>query len=126
MRTLNAIVLLCPAWFLVRYVSFDKWQRSLGFAGTPSSEQAMEARRLAAHIDRAASLLPFPTKCLPRAIALSWMLRRRRIGHAVVIAVRPPPLRESPDALHAWVDVGGNKVVGDLSGPWLETLRLEG
>src|SRR5258708_35408804 len=102
MRTLNAIVLLCPAWFLVRYVSFDKWQRSLGFAGTPSSEQAMEARRLAAHIDRAASLLPFPTKCLPRAIALSWMLRRRLVGHAVGIHGRPPHRRGLAEPLRAW------------------------
>jgi hypothetical protein len=126
MRTLNAIVLLCPAWFLVHYVPLDRWRKSLGFAGTSSSEQAIEARRLAAHVERAGSLLPFPTKCLPRAIAFSWMLRRRRIGHAIVVAVRPAPLRDAPDGLHAWVDVGGEKILGELPGPWVETLRLEG
>jgi hypothetical protein len=79
---------------------------------------------LAAHVEWAARLLPFSTKCLPRAMALSWMLRSRRIDHFVVFAVRPPKLRESGDALHAWVEIGGERIIGDLPGPWLETLRL--
>jgi hypothetical protein len=81
---------------------------------------------LAADIEWAAKRLPFPTKCLPRAMALSWMLRRKRIGHAVVIAVRPSQLRQSPDAMHAWIEVESKKVLGDLPGPWIETLRIGG
>ena len=80
--------------------------------------------RLAADVEWAAKRLPFSTKCLPRAMALSWMLRRRRLPHTVVIAVRPNDLRHSADALHAWVEVGGEKIIGDLPGPWIETLRL--
>ena len=57
-------------------------------------------------------------------MALSWMLRRRRINHALVFAVRPSHLRDSSDDLHAWVEVDGVKIIGDLPGPWLETLRL--
>ena len=57
-------------------------------------------------------------------MALSWLLRQKRIGHTVVFAVRPADLRNSPDALHAWVEVDGSKVIGDLPGPWLQTLRL--
>jgi len=68
--------------------------------------------------------LPFGTKCLPRAMALSWLLRRKRVVHTVVFAVRPADLRNSPDALHVWLEAGGDKVIGDLPGPWLETLRL--
>lgn len=79
---------------------------------------------MAGDVEWAAGRLPLPTKCLPRAMALSWMLRRRRIGHAVVIAVRPSQLRQSPDALHAWVEVEGEKILGDLPGPWIETARL--
>ena len=82
------------------------------------------ARRLAGHVERAAQRLPFETKCLPRAMALSWLLRRRRLGHCVVIAVRPPELRDGDHGLHAWVEVDGETVIGDLPGPWLETLRI--
>jgi hypothetical protein len=57
-------------------------------------------------------------------MALSWALRRQRIGHAVVIAVRPDQYRRSTDALHAWIEVEGEKVIGDLPGPWVEMLRL--
>jgi hypothetical protein len=61
---------------------------------------------------------------LSRAMALSWLLRRKQIAHAVVFAVRPDHLRSGPDPLHAWVEIEGMKVIGDLPGPWLETLRL--
>lgn len=79
---------------------------------------------MARQVDWAAGRLPFEIKCLPRAMALSWMLQARSISHAVVFAVRPSDQRDSPDALHAWVEIGGTKVLGDLPGPWLETLRL--
>jgi hypothetical protein len=83
-----------------------------------------EGQRLARQVERAAARLPFSTKCLPRAMALSWILRRKRIGHVLVFAVRPAGLRDGPDALHAWVEIEGVTVIGDLPGPWLETLRL--
>lgn len=57
-------------------------------------------------------------------MALSWILRRKRIAHTVVFAVRPAGLRDSADALHAWVEVHGETILGELPGPWLETLRL--
>jgi hypothetical protein len=117
---------LCLAQFLVLFIPFDRWRNGLGAAGgTAAPGDSLEiARRLAADVEWAAQRLPFPTKCLPRAMALSWMLRRRRIGHTLVIAVRPSPLRHSPDALHAWVEAVGQKVLGDLPGPWVETARL--
>ena len=52
------------------------------------------------------------------------MLRGRKLGHTVIIAVRPRQLRRTPDALHAWVEVGGEKILGELPGPWVEILRL--
>jgi len=82
------------------------------------------ARRLAADVEWAAKRMPGTVKCLPQAMALSWMLRRRGIVHAAIIAVRPNSLRGSPDDLHAWIEVGGQRVIGDLPGPWVETLRL--
>lgn len=96
----------------------------MGAAGRPSGPDLAEAKRIAAHVEWGARRLPFATKCLPRAMALSWMLRRRRVAHVVVFAVRPAHLRGSDDDLHAWVEVGGEKIIGDLPGPWLETLRI--
>jgi len=57
-------------------------------------------------------------------MAVSWILRRKRIDHAVVLAVRPAKKRKNDDVLHAWVEIEGTKIIGDVPGPWIETLRL--
>ena len=113
---------LCHARLLIALIPFRRWQGRLGFAGVDSGLK--DARRLAGMVNRAGERLPFETKCLPRAMALSWILRRHAIGHAVVIAVRPADRREEEDALHAWVEVANERILGDLPGPWIETLRL--
>ncbi len=122
------MAMLCRARLLVAWVPFDRWLNSLGTAAnggvSSSSDTPEKARRLAAHVEWAAARLPFATKCLPRAMALSWMLRRKGIGHEVVLAARPAHLRDSGDTLHAWVEVDRQRIIGDLPGPWLETLRL--
>ena len=121
------MTLLCWAKLVVAMVPFERWRKSLGTkadSGSASPASAPNARRIAAQVERAAEWLPFETKCLPRAMALSWLLRRIGIAHAMVFAVRPPHLRDSADALHAWVEVEGSRVIGDLPGPWVETLRL--
>jgi hypothetical protein len=116
---------LSAARLAIAAVPFARWRNSLGYsAPSPAPDALNLARRLASQVERAAVRLPFPTKCLPRAAALSWLLRRRAIGHAVVFAVRPEPMRGSPDPLHAWVEIDGVKLIGDLPGPWVETLRL--
>jgi aryl-alcohol dehydrogenase-like predicted oxidoreductase len=127
LRTTSAMTRLSWAQLLVAWVPFARWRHRLGLdAGDcgPSPRAKPEAERLAAEVEWAAHRLPFQTKCLPRAMALSWMLRRKGIGHAVVIAVRPSQLRQRPDALHAWVEVEGEKILGDLPGPWTETMRI--
>ena len=117
--------MLCRARLTIAALPFERWRESLGGEGAPGGPSAPdEAIRLAAHVEWAAKRLPFEVKCLPQAMALSSLLRRRGIGHAVVFAVRPPALRGSPEDLHAWVEVGGKTVLGDLPGPWVETLRL--
>lgn len=120
----RALVALSFARLCVTLVAFGHWRHTLGWSSGNCSASVDELRRLAAHVERAAQLLPFPTKCLPRAMALSWILRRRRIDHAVVVAVRPAAHRGSDDDLHAWVEAKGSKLIGDLPGPWQETLRL--
>lgn len=125
LRTAQAIALLCWARLLVDWVPFKRWRRSLGpKTGVHPIARSDDARRLAVHVQRAADLLPFTIKCLPRAMALSWMLRSNANEHSTVIAVRPVNMRETPDALHAWVEVDGVTILGELPGPWIEMLRL--
>ncbi|MCL6697382.1 lasso peptide biosynthesis B2 protein [Sphingomonas sp. NSE70-1] len=125
LRTGEAMMALCAARLLIGSFLFERWRHSLGRSSGsgPGSDTGL-ARTLAANVDWAARRIPFPTKCLPRAMALSWMLRRRQIDHAVVFAVRPEAERRFADPLHAWVEVAGEIVIGDLPGPWVETLRL--
>ena len=117
--------MLVRARVAIAALPFERWRASLGGAeSSASNEEVAEAAKLAAHVEWAARRVPFETKCLPRAMALSWLLRARGIGHTLVFAVRPPAMRGSTDGLHAWVDVGGRIILGELPGPWVETLRL--
>ena len=113
---------LAVARIVVGTLPFKYWRKSLGCAdGRADQEQAL---LWASHVDWAARRLPLVMKCLPRAMALSWILRRLRIGHTIIFAVRPIDLRDGDDALHAWIEVDGRTILGDLPGPWVETLRL--
>lgn len=126
LRTVTAMVDLTVAGLAVATLPFHRWRDTLGGTANSRSSEVLsaQARCLAAHVEWAAKLLPFSTKCLPRAMALSWILRRKRIGHDVVFAVRPAKLRHSDDQLHAWVENASETLIGDLPGPWVETLRL--
>ena len=125
------MALLCRARFLIAAVPFRRWRRSLGSSGAacaaapPRGREAdlAKARQLASQVDRAAWRLPFECKCLPRAMALSWLLQRKGVPHDVVIAIRPADARDSAESLHAWLEVAGATVIGDLPGPWHELYR---
>ena len=115
--------MLVRARLTVAIVPFKRWRRSLG--GAPGwRTHRVKAIRFAAHVEWAARRLPFTTKCLPRTMALSWILRREKLAHAVVFAVRPEEQRGSADSLHAWVEVADERILGDLPGPWIETARF--
>ena len=119
--TARAVALLCRARLLISLVPFSRWRGTLGCVGAADLAKAQHRARL---IEWGAMRLPFATKCLPRAMALSWLLRRESLGHTVVLAVRPSASRGSDSDLHAWVEVAGTVILGDLPGPWVETLRL--
>jgi GNAT superfamily N-acetyltransferase len=124
-RTVEAIALLLLARILVAVVPFARWRGRLGWSGEASTAQFELARLLAAHVEFAAARLGLPLKCLPRAMALSWMLRRRGIAHRLIVAARPQAERDGvADALHAWVECRGETVLGKLDGPWIELLNL--
>ena len=53
-------------------------------------------------VDRAGRYVPGGT-CLPKSLALAWMLRRRGVAAAVRIGVKKDGRFEA----HAWVECGG-------------------
>jgi hypothetical protein len=122
---------LTLARLLVATVPLKYWRRSLGgstgAAPLPEGESGpVAARRLASHVERADKRLPFRSKCLPQAMALAWMLRRRGIRYRLCIAVRPQQVRHGAHALHAWLEAGDAIVLGDIPGPWAILLTSEG
>lgn len=135
--TLEAMLRLCAARLLVRLVPLRLWRGRLGqlapaATGTAdpatlqpaASADVAQARRLALHVERAAARLPFQTKCLPRAIALTRMLQARRQPYALRIATLSAHERGGSNDLHAWVEVNGVKVIGDLPGNWIVIVNL--
>lgn len=119
--TLEAMVLLPIARGLVNHVPMKNWRRTLGaivkpgdppvMGSAPATESPGLSRRLARQVERAAGRLPFHTKCLPRAVALQWMLRRRNIEARLIIAVYRGS-DAAMDEYHAWVEVGGDIILG--------------
>jgi hypothetical protein len=118
----EAAILLAAARLLVARVPLHRWSASLGRAGPAGKAPAaplpaaksLRARRAARAVERCAGLLPFETKCLPRAMALSWMLRRRHIPARVVMGVAEATRRGTLDDLHAWVTCDGEIIMGKL------------
>ncbi len=117
LATLRAMFWLALARVLVRFASLRRIGESLGGKTNATSIQTSQvadantARRLATHVDRAALRLPGESKCLPKAIALQWMLRRARLPSRLVVAVHHRD-REGPHAYHAWVEQGEHMLIG--------------
>ncbi|MET0179005.1 MAG: lasso peptide biosynthesis B2 protein [Novosphingobium sp.] len=120
--TLEAMAWLILARALVARVPFARWRARLG---TPDATSGLgpgeagprlavnlPARRLARAVDRAAGRVPGTTKCLPRAMALQWMLARRGLGGSLHLGVSPGDRRGGLDDLHAWVSRGGEVLIG--------------
>lgn len=120
-----AALALVAARLLVRYVHFAKWRGSLGHllqrgtlaeplacvAGPSPKSSITVAARFARSVDRAAVLLPGHYKCLPKAVALQWLLQLARMPSSLVIAFHITD-RAGPDAYHAWVEVDGTILIG--------------
>ena len=117
--TLEAMVWLMCARCLIAWVPFGRWRPWLGkpVGAEPGDpllrlDDNLAGRRLARAVARAAGRLPGESRCLPRAMALQWMLRRRGLGSVLHIGVLPGNARGSLDDLHAWVTRLGEVLIG--------------
>ncbi len=127
---LEALLLLLLAKLLSAGVPMRWWRRHLDMAEEPppSGAPAAATRRLASECAEASGLsprragrivrkvarrAPFRTRCLARAMAAQWMLRRRGVASRLLFGVRrrgaPPAL-----AFHAWLCVDGQPVIGGV------------
>ncbi len=131
---LEAALFLLSARLLVAHVPMRHWRRWLTTAeepapagsriacsagdaegpvptGEPLARPQRLPRRVARIVRRVAGHVPFPAVCLPQAMALQWMLRRRGVSSRLVFGAR----RKAEDRelnFHAWLTVGGECVIG--------------
>ncbi len=138
---LEAALFLLLARLLVAHVPMRRWRRWLVTAeapaptGRPAADSHVAScagdpegpalagehpagaprrrlpRRVARIVRRVARHVPFPAVCLPQAMALQWMLRRRGVSSRLVFGTR----RKAQDSgldFHAWLTVGGECVIG--------------
>lgn len=118
----EAMARLAVASLLIRLLPLRWWRRWLGGTAPPPADRAGPASAaalfLAQSVKRGAARLPLDTKCLPRAIALHTMLRRRGLPSRLVIAVLDPRRRGTVDDLHAWVESAGEILIGETEAPF--------
>ena len=117
MAVAEAMLRLTLARALVTAIPLRRWRGLLGPVGGSQSiavAPCPAASVLAHAVVRGAAQLPFETKCLPRAMALHGMLRRRRLPSLLVIGVLDPSRRGTIEDLHAWVECSGEVVIGAL------------
>ena len=119
---LEAGLLLLLARLLVKYVPMRHWRRRLateegpGPVGAGARPPRAPGRRLPRKVvrvvRRVARHVPFPAVCLPQAMAVQWMLRRRGVGSRLVLGARRKAHCPGLE-FHAWLTVGGECVIGE-------------
>lgn len=126
--TIEAMALLVMARILVAYVPLARWRRTLGAPIAPRPEEPSlsptstvpadrRLRRLVHAVERAAVRLPGENRCLAKAMALQWMLRRRGLSASLVIGVLPGQRHGALRDLHAWVEREGTILIGESDQP---------
>ena len=131
---LEAALFLLLARLLVKYVPMRHWRRRLVTAQEPAdppaalsadgpgepepaggllprAPQRRPSRKVAHIVRTVARHVPFPAVCLPQAMALQWMLRRRGVESRLILGARRKAGGMGLD-FHAWLTVGGKCVIG--------------
>ena len=64
------------------------------------------ARMIGAAVRSATNYTPWGSVCLPQAVAVKWMLKRRRIPGTVYLGVMKDETKSEKLAAHAWIRCG--------------------
>lgn len=116
----EAALFLALARCLVAYVPFRLWRHRLATIPQERLPVPVLAWRVAWTVGKIAAAVPFAAVCLPQAMAAQWMLRRRGVASQLVIGTRAETASQAPAkrnaasrrAYHAWLQVGGQCVIG--------------
>lgn len=125
------MLMLLVARACIAFLSFGTWKRWVGqpapcgeSPGPPANSGPQAVSRACTQaVERAALRLP-GSLCLPQAMALQWMLRRRAQTSTIVLGAAAGQDRGSVDRLHAWVEQDGTILLGDTGGFHQPVLRL--
>lgn len=118
---LEAALALLVARLLVEHVPMRLWRRRLNTVGDsagpaegPGGPPPLRVPRNVARVVRkVARRLPWlRARCLPKAMAAQWMLRRRKIRSRLVFGARRATSPETSLEFHAWLIVAGECVIG--------------
>nr|WP_275588750.1 lasso peptide biosynthesis B2 protein [Croceicoccus hydrothermalis] len=120
MRVAEAIALLAAARIFIALVPFASWKTMLG---TPVAHDRVVARPARSDADdrirgcraairRGAAYVPGAI-CLPQAMALQWMLSRRKLPSVLTIGFLPGAAEDTEDRLHAWITSWRGIEIGD-------------
>lgn len=107
----EAAVWLALARLFVGRVPMRYWRLDAAADAGRAGRAARSAPAVGWAVRRVADRLPFETKCLPRALAAHWMLRRRGGASRVVFGVRRAAPERRPE-YHAWLVMDGETVIG--------------
>ena len=113
-RAVEAAVQLARASLELRLLRSKRSDRLLGSWHADAQDeqvsvaQLSEAQCVGYAVFWAGRLLPWHPTCLPQAIAVKRMLRRRGITSRLELGITKPPVGEA----HAWVTVQGQPVIG--------------
>ncbi|QQN72905.1 lasso peptide biosynthesis B2 protein [Croceicoccus sp. YJ47] len=120
LRVAEAIALLAAARLFIGLVPFANWKTMLGTPVAHDREVARPARSDADErmhgcrtaIRRGARYVPGAI-CLPQAMALQWMLSRRKLPSVLTIGFLPGAAVDTEDRLHAWIRSWRGIEIGD-------------
>ena len=114
---LEAALLLLVSRLLVDHVRMPWWRRWVDIeagAEPPAVERCGDgAAGVGRIVRKVAPRLPFSTRCLARAMAAHWMLRRRGVASRVALGVRRATPAGGALEYHAWLATAdGVAVIG--------------
>ncbi len=114
----EALLLLPFSQFLVRSIKIGRWSGTLEapsprLRDAPEGESVLDiARQIGRSVERASWRAGSTAKCLPKAVVVMWMLRRRDIPARLVIASLYKEHQGNSDKLHAWVEIDSEFIIG--------------
>ncbi len=104
-----AILLLPFSWLAV---SLGKKKAKTDEEENVSTSSVSLARNIGKTVCSAANYTPWESVCLPQAVAVLWMLKRRGIAGVLYLGVAKHESDSEKLAAHAWLCCGGVILIG--------------